>query len=165
MAWRTFLREKLNGFLCDMAAQAKAGYDAPATLTCHMSCPLVPGATVRGEDYYTTAQGMDILGITCYLVNRGPAFHQAAMTLDACESAAACFGKKAWLIEYQGPHGHAAPGMAAGNLRRPGPGLQRHFLLPVAGGSALSQTGRNRSSSACCTATGARPPATTWACA
>lgn len=41
-----------------------------------MSCPLVPGATVRGEDYYTTAQGMDILGITCYLVNRGPAFHQ-----------------------------------------------------------------------------------------
>lgn len=100
VAWRTFLRERLNGFLCDMAAQAKAGYDAPATLTCHMSCPLVPGATVRGEDYYTTAQGMDILGITCYLVNRGPAFHQAAMTLDACESAAACFGKKAWLIEY-----------------------------------------------------------------
>lgn len=32
----------------------------------------MPGATVRGEDYYTTAQGMDILGITCYLVNRGP---------------------------------------------------------------------------------------------
>ena len=83
-----------------MAAQAKAGYEAPATLTCHMSCPLVPGATVRGEDYYTTAQGMDILGITCYLVNRGPAFHQSAMTLDACESAAACFGRKAWLIEY-----------------------------------------------------------------
>lgn len=98
--WRLFLQERLNDFLCDMADAAKRGYETPATLTCHMGCPLFPGAAIRGEDYYTVAQRMDILGITSYAVNRGPSFHQAAMVLDACESAAATFGKRAWLIEY-----------------------------------------------------------------
>ncbi len=98
--WRLFLLERLNGFICDMGREAKKGYSKPSTLTCHMGCPVMPGAAIRGEDYFATAQGMDILGITSYTVNRGPSFHQAAMVLDCCESAAATFGKKAWLIEY-----------------------------------------------------------------
>ena len=98
--WRLFQQERLNDFICDMGRQAKKGYAAPANLTCHMSCPVVPGAAIRGEDYFTTAEEMDILGITAYIVNRGPSFHLATMVLDACESAAATFDKRAWLIEY-----------------------------------------------------------------
>lgn len=98
--WRLFQQERLNDFLCDMGRRAREGYAAPANLTCHMGCPVTPGAAVRGEDYFATAEGMDILGITAYNVNRGPSFHQASMVLDACESAAATFGKRAWLIEY-----------------------------------------------------------------
>lgn len=98
--WRLFQQERLNAFLCDMGEQARKGYPAPANLTCHMGCPVTPGAAMRGEDYFATAEGMDILGITAYNVNRGPSYHQAAMVLDACESAAATFDKHAWLIEY-----------------------------------------------------------------
>jgi len=98
--WRLFQQERLNDFLCDMGRQASQGYAAPATLTCHMGCPVMPGASMRGEDYFATAEGMDILGITAYNVNRGPDFHQASLVLDACESAAATFHKHAWLIEY-----------------------------------------------------------------
>jgi hypothetical protein len=98
--WRLFQQERLNEFLCDMGRRAREGYAAPANLTCHMGCPVTPGAAIRGEDYFATAEGMDILGITAYTVNRGPSFHQASMVLDACESAAATFDKRAWLIEY-----------------------------------------------------------------
>jgi hypothetical protein len=98
--WRLFQQERLNEFLCDMGRRAREGYAAPDTLTCHIRCPVTPGPAIRGEDYFATAEGMDILGITAYTVNRGPSFHQASMVLDACESAAATFDKRAWLIEY-----------------------------------------------------------------
>jgi hypothetical protein len=98
--WRLFCMERMTDFLCDMSDQARAGYAAPETLTCHMGCPVMPGAAVRGEDYFGTAARMDVLGMTAYTPNRGPSYHQASLALTCCESAAATFGKHAWLIEY-----------------------------------------------------------------
>lgn len=98
--WRLFCMERLNAFLCDMGDRAREGYGAPESLTCHMGCPVSPGAVIRGEDYFATAEGMDILGITAYMPHRGPSYHAAGLQLAMSESAAAMFGKHTWLIEY-----------------------------------------------------------------
>lgn len=98
--WRLFSMERMSAFLCEMSRCAKEGYAAPETLTCHMSTPITPGAAIRGENYFETAAGMDILGITAYLPHRGPAYHVAGLQLALAESAAATFGKHCWLIEY-----------------------------------------------------------------
>ena len=87
-------------YLCDMGKKAKQGYALPETLTCDMACPIRPGAALRGEDYFETAKGMDVLGITAYTPCRGQSYHSACLQLDATESAAATFNKHAWLIEY-----------------------------------------------------------------
>lgn len=103
MPWvrfRMFLMERMTRFMCDMSDRAHEGYAGAETLTCHMSCPVTPGAAVRGEDYFDTAKGMDILGITSYLPHRGPSFHQAGLQLAMSESAAALYGKHTWIIEY-----------------------------------------------------------------
>ena len=98
--WRLFCMERMTFYLCDMGEKAREGYAFPESLTCHMACPVVPGASQRGEDYFETAKGMDILGITAYTPCRGPSYHKACMQLDTTESAAAAFKKHAWLIEY-----------------------------------------------------------------
>lgn len=98
--WRTFQMERMTFYLCDMGRKAKEGYAKPENLTCHMACPVHPGASQRGEDYFETAKGMDVLGITAYTPCRGQSYHSACLQLDATESAAATFGKHAWLIEY-----------------------------------------------------------------
>lgn len=98
--WREFHRNRLNEYLCEMGDKAKEGYAVPENLTCHMGVPFSPGNAVRGQDYFQTAEGMDILGITHYVPCRGPEYHQACLVLDGAESAAALFGKHAWLIEY-----------------------------------------------------------------
>ncbi|NLG37166.1 MAG: hypothetical protein GX549_04060 [Clostridiales bacterium] len=100
MRWRLFLTERMNDFLNDLSDRAKEGYALPETLTCHMPCPVMPGSAIRGEDYFRVAQSMDILGITHYIGCKGPSFYSAALVLDAAESAAAVYGKHAWLIEY-----------------------------------------------------------------
>lgn len=98
--WRLFLTESLNSFLCLMGRCAHEGYSVPESMTCHMSCPVSVGATIRGEDYFATAQGMDILGITSYIPHRGSSYHLAGLQLAMSESAAATFGKHTWLVEY-----------------------------------------------------------------
>lgn len=98
--WRAFCTERMTFYLCDMGEKAKEGYAFPENLTCHMACPVRPGAAVRGEDYFETAKGMDVLGITAYTPCRGQSYHSACLQLDATESAAATFQKHAWLIEY-----------------------------------------------------------------
>ena len=98
--WREFHRERLNEYLCDMGRRAKEGYGRPENLTCHRTDPFKPGNAVLGEDYFQTAEGMDILGITHYIPCRGPEYHQACLALDGAESAAALFHKHAWLVEY-----------------------------------------------------------------
>lgn len=98
--WRQFCMERMTFYLCDMGRKAREGYALPENLTCHMACPVRPGASMRGEDYFETAKGMDVLGITAYTPCRGPSYHSACLQLDATESAAATFKKHAWLIEY-----------------------------------------------------------------
>jgi hypothetical protein len=98
--FRTFSTERLTNFLLQMADCAREAYGGPETLTDQMSCPVMPGAAIRGEDYYEIARGMDIVGITHYIPFRGPSYHNACLALDTAESAAAVFGKHAWIIEY-----------------------------------------------------------------
>lgn len=98
--WRLFQTDRMSDFIIDMGRCAHQGYDLPQNLTCHMSCPTRPGNAIRGEDYFATAKGMDILGITAYLVHRGPSYFDSSMQLDCAESAAASFGKRTWIIEF-----------------------------------------------------------------
>lgn len=98
--FRAFSTERMTDYLVQMGLRAHEGYAAPETLTCHMACPVMPGAAIRGEQYFETAKGMDVLGITHYTPCRGPSYHTACLVLDAAESAAATFGKHAWIIEY-----------------------------------------------------------------
>jgi len=98
--WRQFCMEKLNWYLCHLGDKAKEGFNKPEVTTCHMSCPMVPGNAIRGEDYFQTAERMDILGITHYIPSKGPTHFSSSMVLDGAESAAATFGKNFWLIEY-----------------------------------------------------------------
>ena len=98
--WRQFCTQRMTWYLCHLADMAKRGYGFPENLTCHMAIPFMPGSAIAGEDYFETARRMDILGVTHYIPCRGPSYYAAAMILDGAESAAATFGKHAWLIEY-----------------------------------------------------------------
>jgi hypothetical protein len=98
--WRLFHYQRMNSYLNNLSNKAKEGYSLPETLTCHMSCPAGYGSITRGEDYFEVAKGMDIMGITHYTPARGPQHYIASEVLDMTESAAAVFGKHAWLIEY-----------------------------------------------------------------
>lgn len=100
--WRLFHYERLNWYLNHLSEKAKAGYPLPETLTCHMPCPLMPGAAVRGEDYFRVAEKMDIMGITHYIPSVGVQHYVSSAVIDLAESAAAVFGKHAWIVEYNG---------------------------------------------------------------
>ncbi|HBP37200.1 MAG TPA: hypothetical protein DD640_00340 [Clostridiales bacterium] len=100
ITWRLFHYQRLNWYMGHLAGIARRNNPAAETLTCLMNCPLSPGAVMFGEDYYRTAQDMEILGITHYTPACGESQWNASETLDAAESAAASFGKHAWLIEY-----------------------------------------------------------------
>lgn len=100
MWWREFQMLRMTEFLCDMGRRAKEGYALPETLTCHRTDPFRAGNAIHGEDYFQTAEGMDILGFTHYIPCRGPEFHRACQALDGAETAAALQGKHAWLVEY-----------------------------------------------------------------
>lgn len=100
MWWREFHMQRMTGFLCDMGRRAKEGYPLPETLTCHRTDPFQPGNAIHCEDYFQTAEGMDILGFTHYIPCRGPEYHRACQALDGAEAAAALQGKHAWLVEY-----------------------------------------------------------------
>lgn len=98
--FRLFCTERMSSFLNQMSDVAKEGYAPAETLTCHMHCPLSAGSAMRGEDYFDIAQGMDIVGITHYINSFRANYHHAALVLDGAESAAAIYGKHAWLVEY-----------------------------------------------------------------
>lgn len=98
--WKLFHYQRLNWYLNHLSDKAKEGYSLPETLTCHMPCPARYGSIIRGEDYFQVAEQMDIMGITHYIPAHGPQYYIASQVLDMAESAAAVFGKHAWLIEY-----------------------------------------------------------------
>ena len=98
--WRLFHFIRMNEYLNHLAHKAKEGWDAPSTFTCHTTSPVQQGSTQRGEDFFRVAKEMDFLGMTHYLPSKGAQYFEATKVLDAAESAAAVFGKHAWLIEY-----------------------------------------------------------------
>ncbi|MFA6506760.1 MAG: alpha-amylase family protein [Treponemataceae bacterium] len=100
MRWRLFHYERMNDFLNRLSDIAKESHPVPETLTCHMAWPANAGSTMRGEDYFRVAEKMDIVGITHYIPAIGTSHYYASEVLDMAESAAACYGKHAWLIEY-----------------------------------------------------------------
>ena len=98
--FRLFNTERMSGFLNHLSHVAKLGYGKAETLTCHMAAPYLPGNAIMGEDYFDIAEGMDIVGITHYVPTWRTDFFSASLVLDGAESAAAVYGKNAWLIEY-----------------------------------------------------------------
>ncbi len=98
--WRLFHFIRMNEYLNHLAHKAKEGWEKPSTFTCHTTSPVQQGSTQRGEDFFRVAKEMDFLGMTHYLPCRGAQYFEATKVLDAAESAAAVFGKHAWLIEY-----------------------------------------------------------------
>ena len=100
MNWRLFHYERLNEYLVEMDQVARKVNPHAENMTCHMPCPLTPETMMLGEDYYRTAEGMEILAITHYIPSFGEQFYEATEVLDATESAAAIYGKHSWLLEY-----------------------------------------------------------------
>ena len=100
MNWRLFHYERLNQYLVEMDQVARKVNPNAENMTCHMPCPLTDDTMMLGEDYYRTAEGMEILAITHYIPSFGEQFYEATQVLDATESAAALYGKHAWLLEY-----------------------------------------------------------------
>lgn len=98
--FRLFQTERMSGFLNDNAAAAKGAFPPAETVTCHKVCPFIVGAAIQGEDYFDISEGMDICGITHYRNAARSDFFIASLALDGAESAAATFGKHAWIIEY-----------------------------------------------------------------
>lgn len=98
--WRMFQTEVMSGFLNKCAEVAKEGFADAETVTCHKPCPFRVSAPIQGEDYFDISEGMDICGITHYSCSFKTDIFQSMLILDGAESAAATFGKNAWLIEY-----------------------------------------------------------------
>lgn len=97
--FRDFSTHAMSNFLCHLGDVAKENDPSSESF----SCP-TPGALVQepqvGNDFFELAEKMDILGFTHYRPFRGDKYYTASMILDAAESAAAAFGKHAWIIEY-----------------------------------------------------------------
>ncbi len=98
--WRLFHHERLSWYLNHMSEVARKANPNAENMTCLMNCPLTPDAMMLGEDYYRNAEGMEVLAITHYTPCFGESFYDATKSLDAVESAAAVYGKHAWLVEY-----------------------------------------------------------------
>lgn len=98
--WRLFQTERMNDYLCGLADCAKETAPEAETFTCMTCCPVQTGSSMRGTDFFRIAKGMDIVGITMYLYPLGVSYSELSRVLDYAESAAACFSKHAWLIEY-----------------------------------------------------------------
>lgn len=98
--WLMFRMEALNDFIGDMGDRAGMGNPGTAGTSCQIAWIHRPGSAMLGVEYFRMAKRLDFMGITDYLPTAGPAFYYSGMTLDAVESAAATFGKHAWLIEY-----------------------------------------------------------------
>lgn len=98
--FRLFNTEVMSGFLNHLSLVAKDGYKPAETVTCHMTYPYSYGSAMLGQDYFDIACVMDIVGITHYFPSYKTDFFRASMALDGAESAAAVYGKNAWLIEY-----------------------------------------------------------------
>jgi len=98
--WRLFSQKGLSKFLADSAAAAKKADSSIASLTCYTPCPIYDYTSIRGVDFYDTARDMDIVGITHYINTSGSDFFCADLAINFAESAAACYGKHCWIVEY-----------------------------------------------------------------
>lgn len=98
--FRLFTVESLNRFLNHLAEVSTQNTTGIETFTCDTPDFINRGNCLRGMDYFAIAQRMDLMGITHYIRNYKADFFNASLALDCAESAAATFGKHAWLIEY-----------------------------------------------------------------
>lgn len=101
MNWRLFHYERLNWYLVHLDQVARRVNPFAENMTCLMAgCPMGESAVMVGEDFYRTAEGMEVLGLTHYTPCFGESLYGGTKQLDAAESAAALFGKHVWLVEY-----------------------------------------------------------------
>ncbi|MDD3886615.1 MAG: hypothetical protein PHI35_07080 [Victivallaceae bacterium] len=106
--WLEFRALEVNRFICDMGDVARDAFPEAEVTTCQHGWIIRPGSAMMGLEYFELARRLDFMGITEYLPAVGPGFYLGALTLSVEESAAAVFGKHAWLIEYNG-HSELTP--------------------------------------------------------
>ncbi|MBR0219523.1 MAG: beta-galactosidase [Clostridia bacterium] len=99
--WRIFSTEAMSRFL---NGTARAVHEAGGenTYTCFTAAAVSDTVTLSGVDYFAVAEKMDILGITSYIHLEGADYYAAKYQYDLAESAAALYGKHAWIIECDG---------------------------------------------------------------
>lgn len=97
--WRSFSHDAMTNFLCHASDVAK-GVSGLETMTCITSGPTDASLSIKGEDFFRIAEGMDALGTTQYYLIRKPEAYKAVMNLSFAESAAALAGVPMWIIEY-----------------------------------------------------------------
>ncbi len=98
--WRMFSFESLANFLNQTADVSKAVAPEKESITCIDKSPGMARNIYSGSCYFDNAKGMDVLGITTYINTCGAPYYEAGFLLDNAESAAALYGKHAWLVEY-----------------------------------------------------------------
>lgn len=96
--WRLFARDSLTKFLNDSSYAAKTVSDLP-TYTCFTTCQLGAANAFRGVDMYGTAEGMDVIGYTCYFSAQGMDYYPMCLVMDMNTCAAWLKGKQAWCVE------------------------------------------------------------------
>ncbi|MGI6636413.1 MAG: beta-galactosidase [Christensenellales bacterium] len=98
--WRVFSTLNISNTLIRLNQKAKEGAPLTESFSCPMPCPMLADSFTLGEDFFSIAEGMDILGLTQYMPFRGEAYFFSCQVIDALESAAALQGKRAWMIEF-----------------------------------------------------------------
>ncbi len=99
VSWLLLRTRKMSDFLNMLGEKAHAVSGIEA-MTCQTMAPLMPKQSiVRGVDYFRIAEKMDVVGITHYRQYAGDMYFQANAVLAMAESAAAIYGKHAWIIE------------------------------------------------------------------
>lgn len=96
--WRLFCRDSLSRFLNDSSHAAKEVSHLP-TYTCFTTCQQGSANAFRGVDAYAVAEGMDVMGYTCYYSAQGSDYYAMCLVMDMSACAAWSKGKEAWCVE------------------------------------------------------------------
>ncbi|MBQ4161047.1 MAG: beta-galactosidase [Clostridia bacterium] len=99
MYWRLFSTEAMSAFINGSAALAKAVSPRMSSLTCMTPNMLEFDNFIKGCDYFASAEGMDVMGITLYKNSGGGDYYTTDMIINSAEAAAAVQGKHLWMVE------------------------------------------------------------------
>lgn len=96
--WRIFARDSLTEYLKRPSLAAKAASGIP-TYTCYTACQAGMSNAFRGVDFFGGAEGMDVIGYTCYIPSEGSTYYMQSILMDMNASAAKLNDKASWCVE------------------------------------------------------------------